>query len=86
MKNQLHAAGHRSSLTRTIATARLRAGLPVKRFFTRFNSLADVPAEDLEFLSQRLVIAREIGQGSQTAALHRAVRNEIRSREAAPND
>lgn len=86
MNNQLHAADQRSSLTRTFASARRRAGLPVKRFFTRFKSLSDVPADDLEFLSERLSAAMEIGQGSQTAALHSAVRKEIRSRAAAPND
>jgi hypothetical protein len=40
----------------------------------------------LDFLAERLRLAMEIGQGSQTAALYAAARDEIRSRESARND
>jgi len=86
MENHLHTAGERPGMPRTVASGNRRAGVPVKRFFARFSSLSDVPADDLDFLGERLRLAMDIGQGSQTAALYAAVRNEIRSRESARND
>ncbi|HEY8699430.1 MAG TPA: hypothetical protein VIM08_00500 [Arthrobacter sp.] len=86
MENQLHAAGERSRMVRRLASARRRAGLPVKRFFTRFRSLADVPEADLDFLAERLLHAMDIGQGPHTAALYGAVRDEIRGRESTRNE
>lgn len=81
MENQLHAAGARHGMSRRFASAKRCAGVPVKRFFARFSSLSDVPAEDLDVLAERLRLAMDIGQGSCTAALYAAVRDEIRSRE-----
>lgn len=86
MENNLHIAGERPGLPRVVASGNRRAGVPVKRFFARFSSLSDVPADDLDFLAERLRLAMEIGQGSQTAALYAAARDEIRSRESARND
>lgn len=86
MENQLHAAGERSGMPRSYASAKRRAGVPVKRFFSRFSSLSDVPAADLDYLAERLLLAMENGRGPNTAALHGAVRDEIRSRGSARND
>ena len=86
MEKRLHAAGGRSRTLRTSDSARRRAGVRVKRFFTRFSSLADVPGADLDFLSERIRLVMIIGRGSETADLYAAVRGEIRSRESAPNE
>jgi hypothetical protein len=86
MENQLHRAGERSGIPGSFASAKRRAGVPVKRFFARFSSLSDVPAADLDFLAERLRLAMDIGQGSHTAALYAAVRDEINNRESARND
>ena len=86
MEKRLHSAGERPGMRRTFTSARRRAGVPVKRFFTRFSSLSDVPAADLHFLSERIRLAMVIGQGLDTAQLYAAVREEIRSRESALNE
>ena len=82
MEKRLHAASDKSKMRRTFPSARRRAGVPVKRFFARFSSLADVPDADLDFLSERIRLAMVIGQGSDTAHLYTAVREEIRRRES----
>ena len=86
MEKRSHAASESSRVRRTFASARRRAGVPVKRFFTRFSSLSDVPDADLDFLSERVRLAMVIGPGSDTAHLYTAVREEIRSRESALNE
>lgn len=63
-----------------------RAGLPIKRFFTRFRSLADLPPEDLDVLSERIRRALDVGQEANITALHAAVRAEVRNRESEPDD
>ena len=63
-----------------------RAGMPVKRFFTRFQSLADLPPEDLDLLSERIRLALDLSQEANMTALHAAVRAEIRNRETDPDD
>jgi hypothetical protein len=80
MEKRLHALSARTGKARRDGR---RAGLPVKRFFTRFRSLADLPAEDLDLLSDRLKTALDVGQGSEMNALHAAVRAELRHRESA---
>jgi hypothetical protein len=79
MEKRLHAVSARSGKARRNG----RAGLPIKRFFTRFRSLADLPAEDLDLLSERIRLALDISQGSEMTALHAAVRAELRNRESA---
>ena len=79
MEKRLHAVSARSGKLRKDG----RAGLPIKRFFTRFRSLADLPAEDLDWLSERINMALDVGQGSEMTALHAAVRAERRHRESA---
>lgn len=79
MEKRLHAVSARSGKARRNG----RAGLPIKRFFTRFRSLADLPAEDLDLLSERIRLALDISQGSEVTALHAAVRAELRNRESA---
>lgn len=86
MEKRLHAAGERSRMHRAFTSAGQRAGLPVKRFFTRFRSLSDVPAADLDFLSECIRLAMVIGPGSDTEHLYSAVRKEIRSRESAVDE
>jgi hypothetical protein len=83
MEKRLHAAGGRSGKRRTFTSARQQAGVPLKRFFTRFSSLSDVPASDLDYLAERIRLALVIGPGSDTARLYAAVREEMRSRESA---
>lgn len=78
MEKRLHAVGARSSKARKAVGS--RAGLPIKRFFTRFRSLADLPAEDLDLLSERITRALDVNQGAEMAALHAAVRAELRHR------
>lgn len=58
------------------------AGVPVKRFFTRFESLADLPPEDLEFLNEQIRLALNLSQEANISALHAAVRAELRHRES----
>jgi hypothetical protein len=86
MEKRLHKAGDSSRAPRSLATARRRAGIPVKRFFSRFRSLSDVPAADLEFLSEHIRRVLDAGPESRNAALHAVVRREIRNRESALND
>jgi hypothetical protein len=59
--------------------------MPVKRFFTRFQSLADLPPEDLDLLSERIRLALDLSQEANMTALHAAVRAEIRNRETDPD-
>ncbi|WP_307078706.1 hypothetical protein [Arthrobacter pascens] len=66
----MHAASDRSRMRRTFTSARRRAGMPVKRFFTRFRSLSDVPDADLDFLSEGIRLTMVIGPGSATAHLY----------------
>jgi hypothetical protein len=79
MENQLHAAGERSGRPHH-KNVRRRAGLPAKRFFTRYSGLADVPAEDLESLSQSLLKSLDLDPASQIPALQALVRQELRGR------
>jgi hypothetical protein len=84
MENQLHPAGGLAGTPRH-KNARRRAGLPAKRFFKRFSGLSDVPEEDLEILSQRLLEALELDPSSSVPALQALVRQEIRKRAEAGN-
>ena len=79
MENQLHAAGKRPGRLHHKSTGR-RAGLPAKRFFTRFARMADVPAGDLEFLSQSLDASFDVDTASNIPALRALVHRELRSR------
>jgi hypothetical protein len=83
MENQLHAAGERPGQPVLRKNARRRAGLPAKRFFRRFATLSDVPAEDLEALSESLKRAMDLDPASQVLALQALVHEEIRTRGAA---
>ena len=85
MEIRLHPAGARPGKTHRTALEGWRAGLPVKRFFTRFLSLADLPPEDLDLLSERIRRARALGRVADMAALHAAVRAEPRVRHTAPH-
>ncbi|WP_235436750.1 hypothetical protein [Pseudarthrobacter siccitolerans] len=80
MENQLHAAGERPGRPVFRKNARRRAGLPAKRFFRRFAGLSDVPAEDLEALSESLKRTMDLDPASQVLALQALVREEIRAR------
>lgn len=86
MELRLHPAGSRTGQIRRPAPHGLRAGLPVKRFFTRFRSLADLPLEDLDLLSAQIRQALDISQEANITALRAAVRAELRNREAEPDD
>jgi hypothetical protein len=86
MEHPLHMAGGRTGTPVRRASTRRRAGLPVKRFFSRFRSLSDVPASDLEMLSERITLALDLGQEPHVSALHAAVRHELRNRDSALND
>ena len=79
MENQLHEAGERSGRPHH-KNVRRRAGLPAKRFFTRYSGLADVPAEDLESLSQSLWKSLDLDPASRIPALQALVRQELRGR------
>lgn len=79
MENQLHAAGERSGRLHHKNPGR-RAGLPAKRFFTRFARLADVPEEDLELLSRSLRTSLDLDPATHIPALHALVHQELRSR------
>jgi hypothetical protein len=82
MEDQLHAA----KKPRSNVSHRRRAGLPVKRFFTRFARISDVPAEDLEALSESLRRAMDVDPASQVSALQALVRREILARGAADSN
>jgi hypothetical protein len=86
MEDQLHAPGSRAGSPRPKKDFRRRAGLPVKRFFTRFAAISDVPAEDLEALAQSLQRAMDVDPASQVPALQALVRREIRARGAADSN
>jgi hypothetical protein len=64
------------------------AGLPEKRFFTHFRSLADVPEAELAALCHRLGLELELelsGNPARLAALA-AINRELVARAAAAND
>lgn len=86
MEDQLHASGARAGRPRLHRDFRRRAGLPVKRFFTRFAGISDVPAEDLETLAESLERAMDVDPASQVPALQALVRREIRARGAADSN
>ncbi|MFF1252053.1 hypothetical protein ACFVYC_06115 [Pseudarthrobacter sp. NPDC058329] len=83
MEHQLHASGAKAGRPHVHKNFRWRAGLPAKRFFTRFSAISDVPAEDLEALSESLMRAMDVDPASQVPALRAMVRREIRARGAA---
>ena len=83
MENQLHAAGERAGRPLFHKNVRRRAGLPAKCFFRRFAGLSDVPAEDLEALSESLKRTMDLDPASQVLALQALVHEEIRTRGAA---
>jgi hypothetical protein len=82
MENQLHAAGERAGRPHLHKNLRRRAGLPAKRFFTRFAGFSDVPADELEALSESLKRALDLDPASQIPALRAMVHREIRARRA----
>ena len=86
MENPLYLAGSRPGTPVRRASIRRRAGLPVKRFFARFRSLSDVPASELELLSERITLALDLGQDPHVSALRAAVQHELRNRESRRND
>jgi hypothetical protein len=86
MDNQLHAAAEKAGRPFFHKNVRRRAGLPAKRFFRRFARLSDVPAEDLEALSESLQRAMDLDPASQVLALQTLVRGEIRARGVAGSD
>jgi hypothetical protein len=81
MEINLHVARTRPGKLRHPTASGWRAGLPVKRFFTRFRSLADLPPEDLDILSERIRLALDVHQEPGMTALHAAVRAELNNRE-----
>jgi len=83
MDNQLHAAGERAGRPRK--NVRRRAGLPAKRFYTRYPSLSDVPPEDLESLSRSLRQGLEVDPLSPVPSLQALVMQELRRRGDAAN-
>ncbi|MDQ0925166.1 hypothetical protein QF038_003674 [Pseudarthrobacter sp. W1I19] len=83
MENQLHATGDKSGRSHFHKNSRRRAGLPAKRFFRRFSGLSDVPAEDLEALSESLKGGMDCHPASQVMALQAMVGEELRARAAA---
>ncbi len=80
MENKLHTAGDRAGRPPR-KNVRRRAGLPAKRFFARFATMGEVPAEDLEFLSQSLRQSLDLDPASQIPALQALVHQELRRRE-----
>jgi hypothetical protein len=86
MDTRLHVAVARPGKTGRPAPYGWRVGLPIKRFFTRFRSLADLPPEDLDLLSERIRLALDVSQEANITALHAAVRAEVRNRETEPHD
>ncbi|MET3173071.1 UNVERIFIED_ORG: hypothetical protein ABIB52_000899 [Arthrobacter sp. UYCu721] len=86
MEIRLRPAGAIPGKTRRPAPGGWRAGLPVKRFFTRFRSLADLPPEDLDFLSERIRLALDVSHDANITVLHAALRAELRNRETEPDD
>lgn len=86
MDIRLHPAGAGPGKSRCpLAPGRL-AGLPARRFFVRFRSLADLPPEDLDFLSGQIRLALDVSREASITALHAAVRAEIRNRDSVPGD
>lgn len=81
MDNQLYIAGEKAGRPRK--DARRRAGLPPKRIYARYNSLSDVPPEDLELLSEDLRNGLDLNSPSPVPALQALVRQELRRRDAA---
>jgi hypothetical protein len=86
MDTRLHLAVARPGKTGRPVPYGWRVGLPIKRFFTRFRSLADLPPEDLDLLSERIRLALDVSQEANITALHAAVRAEVRNRETEPHD
>lgn len=86
MEIDLHVARTSPAKPRRRTAAGWRAGLPVKRFFTRFRSIADLPPEDLDILSERIRLALDVTREPGMAALHAAVRAELNNRESSSND
>lgn len=86
MDIRLHPAGGGPVKTRHHTAPGRHAGLPVRRFFTRFRSLADLPPEDLDFLSEQIRLALDVSQEAGMAALHAAVRAELRNRSTAADN
>jgi hypothetical protein len=80
MEINLHIARTRPGKARHSMSNGWRAGLPVKRFFIRFRSLADLPPEDLDILSERIRLALDVSQEPGMTALHAAVRAEHNNR------
>ena len=68
-----------------MASTKRRAGQPVKKFFSRFRSLSDVPAADLEMLSERITMALDLGQEPMSGA-PRSGTPRTANRESALND
>lgn len=85
MDKKLHAAGERAGRPQRHIIRR-RAGLPAKRFFTHFAGISDVPAEDLELLSQSLRHALDLDPSSPIPSLQALVGREIRKRRDAARD
>ncbi|MFY9634888.1 MAG: hypothetical protein WAL27_09220 [Cellulosimicrobium cellulans] len=86
MDIKLHVARTRPRKTRRPTDAGWRAGLPVKRFFTRFRSLADLPPEDLDILSEQIRLALDVSQEPGMVTLHAAVRAELHNRKSASDE
>ncbi|MDE8668621.1 hypothetical protein PY310_08505 [Pseudarthrobacter sp. H3Y2-7] len=86
MEIKLHVARTRPGKPRHPTAGGWRAGLPVKRFFTRFRSMADLPPEDLDILSEHIRLALDVTQEPGLAALHAAVRAELNNREASSSN
>lgn len=86
MEIKLHVTEANSGKRRHLTPDGWRAGIPVKRFFTRFRSLADLPPEDLEFLNERIRLALNVSQETNITALHAAICAELRHREPEPDD
>jgi hypothetical protein len=83
MELKLHVARTRPGKPRHPTADGWRAGIPVKRFFTRFRSLSDLPPEDLDILSERIRLALDVSQEPGINALKAAVRAEHQKRESA---
>jgi hypothetical protein len=86
MEIRLHPAGTRPNKTRRPAPAGWRAGLPVKRFFTRFRSVADMPPEDLDLLAEHIRLALDVSQEANITALHATLRAALRNRQTEKED
>jgi hypothetical protein len=86
MEINLHVARTRPGKPRRPTAVGWRAGLPAKRFFTRFRSIADLPPEDLDILSEHIRLALDVTQEPGMAALHAAVQAELNKREASSSN